>query len=239
MGDSHAFALASAVNLSSSEADVAGYYVAKSACPPLLGIDRVNRMGECVQFNQAVLDFIKVHPEIKNVVITARWAISADGSRYKTESGPTVHLIDWGKNSKEKGTNADLFDIGLKRTVEQIIGLDRKVIIVSSVPEVGYHVPSAYWIAERTGRDLNQIVAPTVAEYQARNEAVLNTLAKLKKNYPEIEIIDPAAILCDKSNCLVMDGSTPLYKDDDHLSTSGAFMIAPLFDPSFTALAER
>ncbi len=233
-GDSHVRALAPSVSASASRKMVSGYIVFASACPPLLGIDRVNR-ETCYQFNNAVLDYIKTHPELRTIILAARWSISANGNRYKTEEGESVKLVDIVSGSSSAGTNADLFNLGLNRTVRTLIGLGRDVVIVSQVPEVGHHVPSANSIAIRTGRDLNNIIAPTLTEYLERNLAANHAIDSIEQNY-NVQVIDPSKALCDEQRCLVAIDGEPLYRDDDHLSTFGAEYISYIFDPLFAAI---
>ncbi|MFT3896015.1 MAG: SGNH hydrolase domain-containing protein [Anaerolineales bacterium] len=209
-GDSHAQALAPAFDAVAKQYDVTGYLANHSACPPLLDVYREGDTT-CLDFNNAILKDIEAHPEWNTVILSGRWALSADGQRYKTEEGESVVLVDV-QSSAPTGSNALIFENGMDRTIQKLLDLNRKVIIVSTVPEVGYDVPSAYFIALRTGRDINKIIAPTTNEYNERNAIVTDVLNKMKSRY-NIQVIHPAQILCDKNICNVVLEGQPLYKD--------------------------
>lgn len=238
-GDSHANALGSAVNHSARNAGVAGYIIWRTGCPPLEGIDRSGHSNqECSNFSREVLDFIKKHQEIDTVILSSRWAIAAEGTRYKSEEGVKVTLTDI-ENPDSGKPNEEIFRIGLNRTVETLVSLDRNIILISSVPEIGYHVPSAYFVAARTGRDITDIIAPSLDEYQTRNSVPITLMAQLAARYAEVEVVDPSSILCKENNCQVILNNQPLYTDDDHLSTVGAYHIAEILDPVFITLANQ
>jgi len=235
-GDSHSRAVAPAVNRSATSANQGGIFIWKTGCPPLTGIDRLDHSDqECSAFSQAVISLIEDDPEIKTVILASRWAISAVGTRYKNEEGISVTLIDATDPTARDQDNAALFTAGLERTLEELHNLDRQVILVGPIAEVGYHVPSSYFIASRTGRDINSIIAPTRGEFLARNDVVISVLDEMGVKYDNLQIINPAGILCDMEVCPVVLESYPLYIDDDHLSTFGAYQIAELFDPVFNS----
>jgi peptidoglycan/LPS O-acetylase OafA/YrhL len=233
-GDSHARALAPSINIAAAKRGVAGRIVFQLGCPPLLGIAR--RHGtSCYEFNNTVLSHIEAHSELTTIILSARWALSANGNRYKTEEGATVKLMDVQSGPRPTDTNEALFAVGLQRTVKKLAELGRKVVIVAQVPEVGYDVPSSNSIALRTGRDLNAIVAATWAEYLARNRVAGAAIDSLRRTYA-IHVVDPAKALCDGQRCRVVVDGHPLYHDDDHLSLLGAEYIAYIFDPLFAGL---
>jgi len=230
-GDSHSRAIAPAVNKSALASNVTGYMSAMPGCPPLLGIDRQDQfLGSCSTYNDMLIEYLGDHPELKTVILMGRWSISADGRRFKNEEGAAKRQIDVWRN--EFGTNAELFDLGLNRTVEKLLEMNRQVVIITGVPEVGYDVPSSYIIASRTGRDVNAIIAPTLQEYLERNLDANNTINAIAKDNP-ILLVDPSQALCDEKRCAVVIDGQPLYRDDDHLSIFGAHYISYLFDPLF------
>ncbi len=103
------------------------------------------------------------------------------------------------------------------------------------MPEIGYDVPSANFIAARSGRDLNEIVAPSIDEYLARNQKAFAILGKLQNEYG-IEIVDPWKALCVEDECRVTIDEVPIYKDDDHLSLFGSELVSIVFEPIFTKM---
>ena len=234
-GDSHGKALASAVNRSAAKTGTSGSLIVRSGCPPLLGVDRQGRNQECYQHNNKVLEYINEHPEIKKVILVGRWSISAVGSRYKTEDGPNTQLVDI-TNAAHSATNASVFETGLDRTIDELIQLDREVIITYPIPEIGYDVPSSLLIALRTGRDINSIIAPSWEEYQQRNKVVFSVFEKMREKYKSILFIDITKRLCDPTKCRVSTKNKSFYVDDDHLSTLGALKVSDQFDSIWSTI---
>jgi len=231
-GDSHAMALASAVDHSAKKFHLTGKIATESACPPLLFIERPNRHS-CDEFNQAVLQYISDRPNIKIVILAARWALSTNGTRYKREPGLSVKLVDLQLSGNSYLTNINLFDIGLRRTIDSLIKLGKKVVLVGQVPEVGYDVPSVNYVTSITKREIKSLISPTLSEYNERvkNIKLIFTTLKKEKN---VKIIEPYEYLCDREYCNVIEGNNLLYRDDDHLSTYGSIYVSRIFDDIFS-----
>ena len=230
-GDSHAGYLLPGLDSVSSAADAAVEFSVVTGCPPLIGIDRMDGMnGSCYRYNQMMIEYVQARPQLHTIVLSARWANTATGQYYKTEAGPPFTLVDLLES--RPGGNATLFELGLERTVATLVALGRNVIIVAPIPEVGYHVPSAYSIADRTARDVNILIAPTPREYLDRNREVFSAFEAIARKYP-ITIIAPSSILCDDQRCRVFAEGRLLYMDDDHLSAFGSHFISGIFIPMF------
>jgi peptidoglycan/LPS O-acetylase OafA/YrhL len=234
-GDSHARALASGVDISAKKYKLSGKIATQLGCPPLLSIERPNRTS-CNEFNQAVFEFISISPEIDTVILAARWALSTKGTRYKQESGNSVQLVDVESQGSNNLSNVELFDVGLTRTIEKLCELGKKVVLVNPVPEIGYHVPSACLIADMTGREINNTIAPSVKEYRERTKEV-EAIFREVKDRMSIEIVTPDVYLCKDSYCSVTVDSIPLYRDDNHLSTFGSEYVSKAFDKVFRVLS--
>lgn len=229
-GDSHARVLAESVELPAQKGNLAGELITLNACPPLLGVDRADQKY-CREYNDKVIEYIQAHPELDTVILAGRWALAAEGNRYGNEDGADVVLIDQ-LTAIPSGENLEIFKAGLDRTVEKLLELNRKVVIVLPIPEVGYDVPSSYFIALRTGRDINEIIAPTLGEYMQRNRPVIAVMDDLKNRY-SVQLIDPATVMCDKRICKVVVDGRSLYLDGHHLSTFGSEYVSSIFDTLF------
>jgi hypothetical protein len=230
-GDSHATALAAGVDISARKLGVKGKIATQSACPPLLNIERPNRTS-CLDFNQKVIKEIAQSPKITTVILAARWALSTTGVRYKHESGGTVKLVDINSSDNSASSNTELFELGLERTVTELHRLGKNVVLVRSVPEIGYDVPSAALAAEMTRRNINSIIAPSADEHVERTKEVTQVFSNIRNKF-DLRIIDPAQRLCGSGLCQVIDANYLLYRDDDHLSTYGSKYVSDMFEPIF------
>ena len=234
-GDSHARAVAPAIQISAARVGSTGLVAYTNGCPPLLGIDRQGQPPTCSDLTTATINYIGEHPNLHTIILASRWAISANGTRFKTEDGPSVILVNMIPGSSSANTNATLFELGLDRTVSRLLQMGRKVVIVTQIPEVGYNVPSALYMAARSGRDLNTIIAPSLSDYINRNK-IDATVIKLFAQNANVQIVEPWKKLCNQKYCAVVSQGQSLYLDDDHLSILGARYISSIFDPVFNDL---
>ena len=236
-GDSHARTYGKPINDAAKENGLAGVITYAKGCPPLLGMIIEPKHGDvpCNTYNDMVIDYLRTHPEIKTVFLASRTVIFLEGSPYKQEEGPYYRIIDI-QNETSVNTNPKaLLQTGFDRTVTTLQAMGRKVIIIVPVPEVGYDVPSANYIALRTRRDTNNIIAPTLDEYLTRSQRTRDVLNNLKQNQG-VQLIEPWNMLCNEYICKVSIDGIPLYADDDHLSVFGAEYLSPIFSPVFESL---
>lgn len=225
-GDSHAEAFATGVDEVAARQEIGGYMITKHACPPLLGISRGS--SGCPRFNEMVLEFLADRPELDTVVLSARWALSATGQRYGQEEGERVRLVDLQAGDTDSGeANEVLLARGLERTVAALRKLGRRVVVVGQVPEIGINVPGAYQVARLTGRDVNDLIAPTTAEFERRRAGVQRATAGLE-SVSGVTVVEPSDMLCDSRICAVTVDGYALYRDNGHLSSMGAIYVAPI-----------
>lgn len=230
-GDSHARGIAAAVHQSALDNSKSGAIATRSACLPLLGIDREGRTS-CAEFNEQILRYVQDRPGIHTVILAGRWALSANGTRLHLEEGSTVRLVDTGTADAHL-TNVDLISIGMDRTVRGLQNLGRRVVIVEQVPEIGYEVPAALFATLLSGRDVADLIAPSIEEYQERNMESSSVIDSLRQVH-DFDVVHPASLLCG-SVCDVATGNTPIYRDNNHLSIPGARKLSTLFDPVFVS----
>jgi hypothetical protein len=176
-------------------------------------------------------------PQISQVILHARWALSTTGKRYKQEDGANVQLIDLKAPMDTSRSNMELFEAGLRNTVETVLAMGKKVIIIASIPEVGFDVPTSDYSARFTGRDVNVSIAPTFEEYLQRVAHVMRTFTNLHSTM-DVNIVQPWTALCENTLCKVTNEGIPLYRDDDHLSPYGAEYISSMFDLIFAPAEE-
>jgi hypothetical protein len=95
-------------------------------------------------------------------------------------------------------------------------------------------VPQALASAVWHGRDIKTLGLPLPEHYAAfqHQNPIFEGLAT---QFPNVGILNPTPLLLDDSNqiCRVITDGTALYIDDNHLSTAGAMLLRPLFEPIF------
>lgn len=221
-GDSHAGALAPAIERIAVSQGLSGWVAFKGACAPLLGMQRYDQDVDCRGFNERVLEHINSH-HIHNVLLHARWGLYAEAERYKQELGGPALLTPDLNEEEDYATFAGLVD----STLKQLRQLDLNLVIIASVPEVGINVPTALTRAYLSGKQID--VAPTYAEFTERQARAFHVLRLAADKY-SVPVVYPHETLCNSSTCLVEIDDHPLYSDDNHLSVHGAMYLAPTIE---------
>jgi peptidoglycan/LPS O-acetylase OafA/YrhL len=225
-GDSHALALAPAVDRVASKAGRMGLFVGKPACPPLLGVKRFNALGvsddSCRDFYNQALSLLEQNRDIRTVILVGRWALSSLGHRFENETGAPAVISPEGIEGNPKA-----FHDGLERTLRHLNERGLEVIFVTQVPEVAWQVPSVLARASLFGREIPS--GPSLDGYRKRQRVVSSSLDELSGRY-RFRVIDIARVLCPGQTCLVQQDGLSLYRDDDHLSSYGAAVVSSVFE---------
>lgn len=220
-GDSHAAALAGGLQDAAAARDRQGLVVARNFCPPLLGIERVDRAaGEgCLAHNEAVLAHLE-RTRPARVVLHARWPLYTEQRFVGPTNWPVPRFVEAG----EDGAPADLTR-ALERTVTHLQGLGTTVVVVGSVPEVGFHVPIALQRQQQVGGAPPE--GPPADAVRARGDGARRLLAAVAEG-TGATVLHPEDTLCTGERCAVLDGGVPLYLDSNHLSDAGARRLSPV-----------
>jgi len=72
-----------------------------------------------------------------------------------------------------------------------------------------------------TGRNINNIISPSIVEHDERTKEVTQVFSNIRNKF-DLTIVDPAQRLCDSALCQVVQANDLLYRDDDPLSTNGS-----------------
>lgn len=192
----------------------------RSSCAPLLSharqvrADPADRGAKCMAFNRSVLAYLRAHPQIEFVVLSARWQYFFDD--------PVVDA----QGRIVKPTQDELI-AALSQTVKAVRRMGRKVIIVSPPASVGPQLDLGL-CAERHLQGLVSFMRQADqrcafaqsdhARYQAPVIALLDAVAQ----HTGVNVVRLDKLTCRNGRCMsVMDG-IPLYRDAGHLSRDGA-----------------
>lgn len=224
-GDSHADAIAPAIAAVLRDMGSSMYQVAGPGCAPLLGVRRYLQRFDaatCVDFNQAVMKEILGRPELRTVILSARWAVYSELSRLPGETGPRItSLSDEARRAQTVPAARAVFTDGLKRTVHALHSAGRTVIVIGAVPEARTSVPACLARNGMRG-SIERPCAPTYADAAARFDYSDRVIAELHNPADGVCAALPSKALCREGRCLARTGDVVLYSDDDHLSNAGA-----------------
>jgi peptidoglycan/LPS O-acetylase OafA/YrhL len=226
-GDSHAESLRSAFEDSAKKARRTGIFLGAFGCIPALGIERLD-VPACRRTNDAIVSYLLSASSIRTVILSGRWALWAEGSRYKREAGKTVYLSDLTGAAEQ---NHETVSIGIEQAISVLTSAGKQVWLVGPIPEIGYNVPRVLY-ADQLGISQPLDIRPTQEDLKLRQDFVFGLLDSLAQKY-SLQVVWPHESLCDSALCQVQRDGVPLYFDDQHLTRSAARSISQIFDPIF------
>ena len=224
-GDSHAGNLVDCISDLATKYNISGFNIAHGhAVLPLLGINVVDRdyVFNEADYNKSVIEFIKIHPEIETIIIAGFWSAE-------------TKMVD--VNSEYSGNQPQhvLLEAGLRRSVNALLKMGKKVILVSDVPTLKAKPNSILFIANMLNKAPNfEKISPTIEEYNIKNKDIQLIFDKISAN-SNVTIIHPESKLFDKKGrAIVMIMNKMLYIDNcGHLTSIGSKYISTSFDDLF------
>lgn len=226
-GDSHASALLPAFRAAADELGIPGFAVVHPGCPPISGyrLRGANADGcaEAVRrgFEAATAD------GVRQVFLASRWTMVVEESRYGFEGGQALVLLD--AETGESTGNRVLLERGLAATLSGLRAAGKEVVLVGPVPEVGWHVPHTLAQRARFGGWLGgAAIEPGMAAFHRRNVRTIALLESIAESHGA-RVVLPHRWLCGEgATCPVVSSGRPLYGDTDHLTITGALLLAPM-----------
>jgi len=233
-GDSHADALEPLLDPLAKQYGLQGVVFAGGSCIPVTGVTQSPPVEDCAMHNAQALQFIRDH-DIKNVFLAARW-------NYYVLGGPDHMRVAMIKDSDVVSTTPAQTSAVLERNllpeVSSLATENRNVYLVKEIPEQFDFVSrDAFYRAARTGEEvtMQSVSLAAAKDYTALSSAIIDKAAVM----PGVHVIDPFPILCNSSECPISEGSTILYRDEDHINADGAALLKPLFDPIFNKISGK
>ena len=230
-GDSHAMPLSRPLAAAFARHDHALEYFATPACTPILAMTR-GRGRTCPDVNERVLAYLTGPDGPDIVVMAGRWALAMERDRFdNTEGGqePGSPVVNYSTaNLDGPPLDAPQIAARMRDTVAALVAADKTVVLVGTVPEVGWHVPD--YLIKQAMFDVTA-TAPVSTSYkvfQARNARADAAFTQLVAEFPQLLRIEPSEIFCDTflpERCIAEIDNVPVYLDDDHLNARGATLV--------------
>lgn len=226
LGDSHAEALAEAVNAAvpnGKRGDV--ILIAVQGCPTLEGVRRDD--GACLDANQKYIDLLqKTSPTMPPVIIVNHWSEYTSGSSRKKLS-----FVDPGDpNGKSTPFSMDQYRTHFLETMCDLAKV-RPVYLVQPVPEFDVNLPTIL-AREKMANPAAPDVTLDITDYYKRNGRVLE-LMREARDQCGVRLLDPTPYLCPHGKCLGSYRGRPLYSDMHHMSEYGNRFLVPMFKTMF------
>ena len=230
IGDSHAAALRPAIQNAAIFRNQAGTLWFHGSCPLLVDVHRTGDIYDapCNAFKARAMNALEHSPEIRTVVLAARWAPILTGV---TPEGGTTNrkfLKDGESAELSEAESERVFRRGFSKAVDRITALGKQVIVLGGIPEPGFDVPNILALAAFNRRASSPSVDRQIAA--EREQRVSGILREVVGQHAGAHYIPMWDIFCAKECAVVKDG-VPLYSDLDHITYKAAVaVIGPVLD---------
>ena len=235
LGDSHAAILAKSIEKIYKKKNKSFAQLTYDGCPPALNLQIFKAKNfKCELFYADALKYLKDNPNIKNVIIAARWPTLIDGERFNNqlggiESGDFHKVVPIISNQLllDETKRKSIIKSEISKYIKEIINLDKKIILIYSIPENGWNVPKTYARYLKFYGEISNNLFIRETTFKKRTQESSLFLDELSKIDPQNKIIrvKPEDYFCNskvKKKCIAYYDGKILYFDDDHLSIFGS-----------------
>lgn len=179
----------------------AGFYIHDSAAGGYPLMNSLNPDGSALYPEQYAIDRLNFAKQFKYIFIAANWEGISEPKNKKTYEVTLKTLSELVKSGKK----IIIFD-ALRRTTE--LNLHRAKLVKSK--------NTVYF----SQKDFS------IPAYKRSNNYIIY---EIKKRFPSINIIDLNKVMCQNGQCDIELNNTIVYRNNDHLNTSGAQKIGELY----------
>jgi peptidoglycan/LPS O-acetylase OafA/YrhL len=200
-GDSHAAAMATAVDLAADRVRVGGTLVSFNACPPLLGVagPRLSWKDQqsCLARNAALVERVRADPAIQTVVMTAFWSAYFDPA---------------------KPDDTRRLGVALRATLDELGG--KRVIFLLDTPRAPSDLPWALALSRHFGR-----APPTLIS--GDNDLVVRVAGSVGGK--AVTVVSTSSLFCrSPGGCALFANGRPILSDSNHVgATTARALIGP------------
>lgn len=231
LGDSHAAALAPAIQESALHHGYGFELLAKASCPPLQGRSlrwtlRPTFEQKCSEFNHAALQHVLSDPSTTTVVLAGFWSapLNKDSRQfYSDPSKPTESISEADSYSN--------FRSGLLRTIATLRASGKRVLVATDVPAFEPDPMSLVRnsLIRRRGQLASLLSSQKASLAPVAEESAISPVDVIADR--EVceaateggaQLLDLSRNLCADSHCRFWDNGVLLYSDSSHLTAAGA-----------------
>ncbi|MDC0461705.1 acyltransferase, partial [Alphaproteobacteria bacterium] len=223
-GDSHADVIAMSLQHSGESFVVSSL----GGCAPLINVDVVRGNLDrdvCRNLTLKQLDFVKSNRNIKEVLLVGRWSLYTSGDYQSDMKG--YFLTTPSKQDINQKTSREVFSKELQKTIETYQENGLKVSVLLQVPQQLYNPIKAITKTYLTGNKENKMLLQTpLTEHQKLQSFNRSVIDSIRASEANLRIINLDERFCDDSICRMLNDKSVLYRDNDHLSLTGAHYIS-------------
>jgi hypothetical protein len=243
-GDSHAMAIAKSLDESAAKHQLVGRAAVKNSTPPLPGVWLAGHK-EMLRRSEDVLGFFRTQ-KVRHLFLVARWSAYVEGgleiNLLPGEKSSDFLIVGHDQDEQCTMTATKRFAEALDLLAKEMAESNVKVWILRQVPEQNQLRLANAWMRVNLPLcgPLFEFEPPLVSidqhrHRQANADRVMNAVAAKNKN---LVILDGSPVFFGQgTNAIVIHEDHCLYRDNDHLSHSGAkLVVKAVFDNVFETI---
>lgn len=209
LGDSHAVELAYALALELEVQGVGIKHLSMSACEP--SFRRVELNTACHDWTEQAVRYLSGEKAIRTVVVTYRINEYLFGKHVDGYPDLPNHVTP----SRRQAAWHAYVDL-----LVALRAAGKDVILVLQAPELRMSATGLLFREDALSADL---IGVPRSWWDLRQRFVRERLADIPT---DVRVFDPSTALCDALNCYATRAGVSMYFDDNHLSVSGASLVA-------------
>ena len=233
LGDSHALMLKPAAEWSAKAAGKTAVVLGLTTCPPLQGVDVAYfSRNTCARSNDEILAWLRGRR--RRIRSSARCWRRAGRSTTTRTPRPATPFCPGCSGPRPMGRRRDFSTIvgdGLTDLITTL-GPSRRVLIVGPTPELKHPIENCLQRAQLTGQP-PEVCAIKRSAVELRHRQTWQVLRAAAAKFPNVRLIDPVDVFCDRDTCWPFGPKGLYYVDKDHLSTLATEMLYQQFERDF------
>ncbi|MCM0151744.1 acyltransferase [Photobacterium galatheae] len=216
-GDSHADQLIEPLQKEFSKYGYSTLEFSVAGCPPIINSKSSSGLRLCSENSKSILEYLINNHEIKHVFLHAYWIGYIDNN-----------LIQPNTITDSNANNSDILRLSFNFVINKLIESGKRVHLIYPVPKMKVN-PPLYLAREKLINPSSSpsIVGLTQEEFENQSKKSFDFLNGSIEGLNVNQIFISDYLFDQKSlQYIAVDGDSVLYRDDNHLSVTGATSVA-------------
>jgi peptidoglycan/LPS O-acetylase OafA/YrhL len=224
LGDSIAGALGFELRRSLENHSLGFSNMSYGHCPPILDVYRIDQGSthRCPEHNREVFEYVRENDNYHTLILAGYWTEYLEGARLDV-------MVNGVKERTPGNTRKSALQEAYVDSLLKYIQTGKTIILIYPIPEAGWHVPR--YLAKRimfaSFNQEDKDVTTSYESYAMRNKDTIQILDSVGE-HPNLIRIRPDTIFCNTyvpGRCVVQLNGVSLYRDEFHLSNTGARLV--------------
>ncbi len=197
--------------------------VSTAGVAPLSG---VKIQGLSVAVNADInLDFVSQLKSVHTVILTGFWASYFEEAGVVFSGNPYKNTLTDLEENSQASQNV-IFKKSLEKTFKRMLALQKNVIFIHDVFKVPFKINKCL---KRPVVSNQTICNFTRSEVLLEQNGYRSAVQEILSRYTDIQVFDPASILCPENTCEITYKGRFIYVDSHHLSNYGSELLSENF----------